>query len=143
MTNASYTALKDGMMQGGVYDLDGAVLKVALVRGYTFSAAHTYMSDVTAAGGVVNGTPAALANRTIVGGVFDADDVTITTVADPNPHVLIVYQASAVAGGADVAATAQRLLWYFDTGTGLQVVPGTGTLTVAWPSTAGRIYKIG
>ena len=138
----SYTGFKNGILTGAI-DLDTAVIKVALVSGYTFSAAHTYMSDVTGAGGVVNGTPAVLTNPTVSGGVFDADDVSITTTSSGNPHVLIVYQASAVTGGADVAATAQRLLFYIDTGTNLPITPGAGTLTITWPNTANKIYKVG
>lgn len=142
MANASFTTFRDGVMKGEI-DLDTAVFKVALVRSYTFNAAHTYMSDVTGAGGVVNGTSAALANKTVTGGVFDADDTTITTTSSATNHVLIVFQASAVGGGADVAATAQRLCFYMDTGTNLPIQPGAGTLNVTWPNTSGKIYQIG
>ena len=142
MANASFTAFKDGLMLGD-YDLTVASIKAVLIRSYTFNAAHQYMSDVTTAGGVVNGTPVLLANPTVAGGVFDADDVSITTTANASPHTLLVYQASAVGGGADVAANAQRLCWHFDTGTGLPLTPGAGTVTVTWPSTAAKIYKIG
>lgn len=142
MANQSYTAFRNGILTGA-YDLDTAVLKVAAVAGYTFSAAHATMADVTAAGGTINGAPATLANPTVAAGVFDADDSTITTTASANPHVLIVYQASAVTGGADVAPAQQRLCWYFDTGNGLPVTPGAGTLTITWPSTAAKIYKVG
>lgn len=142
MANAAYDAFKAGLL-GGLYDLDTATVKVALVRGYTFSAAHTFLSDVTAAGGVVNGTSGALSSPTLTGGVFDANDTTIATTANASNHYLVVYQASAVTGGADVAATAQRLIAYFDTGTGLPVVPGTGTLTITWANTTNRILKVG
>lgn len=143
MANASYTAFKDGIL-GADYDLTAAVLKVALVRTYTFSAAHVFLSDVTGTGGgVLNGTPVTLANPTITAGVFDADDCTITTTANAANHILIVYQASAVTGGADVAPTAQRLCWFFEAGVNLPVIPGTGSLTVTWPAGSGKIYKIG
>jgi hypothetical protein len=143
MTNASYTAFKEGVL-GAQYDLDTATIKVALVRGYTFSASHTSLADVTGAGGgTINGTSAALTSPTITGGVFDADDTTITTTASASNHYLIVYQASAVTGGADVTAASQKLLFYFDTGTNLPITPGAGTLTITWPNTAGKIYKLG
>lgn len=142
MANASFTPFKDALLNATV-DLNDAVIKVALVRGYTFNAAHQYLSDITANSGVLNGTPVALANKTIVGGVFDADDSTITTTANASTHAVIVYQASAVTGGADVAPTAQNLCFYYDTGTNLPVVPGTGTVTIAWSSGAAKIYKIG
>lgn len=143
MANATYTAFKQGILNAE-YDLNTATVKVALVRGYTFSAAHATVSDITGAGGgTINGTSAALTTPTITGGVFDADDTTITTAANASNHVLIVYQASAVTGGADVAAGSQKLIAFFDTGTGLPVVPGTGTLTVTWANTTNRIVKVG
>jgi hypothetical protein len=142
MANASYTSFKNAML-GGDVDLLAATVKVALVRGYTFNAAHQVVADITGAGGIIHATSNALANKTITAGVFDADDVTITTAADAAAHILIAYQASAVTGGADVPAAQQVLCWYFDTGTGIPVTPGTGVITVTWPSTAAKIYKIG
>lgn len=142
MANASYTAFKNGLMLAQ-YNLTTASIKVAVVRGYTFSAAHVFMSDVTTAGGTVHATSGVLANPTLTGGVFDADDVSITTTANASSHVLIVYQASAVTGGADVAASAQRLMFYFDTGTGLPITPAAGALAITWPSGTSKIYQLG
>ncbi len=142
MANAVYDAFKQGILNAE-YDLDSAAIKVALVRGYTFSAAHATMADITAAGGTVNNSSAALANPTIAAGVFDADDTTITTTASTANHVFIVYQASAVGGGADVAANAQKLIAYFATGSGLPVQPGNGTVSITWANTSNRIIRIG
>lgn len=142
MANAVYTPFLQGILNAE-YDLNTGVIKVALVRSYTYTATHATMADVTGAGGVVNGTSAALANPTITGGVFDADDTTITTTASAVNHYLIVYQASAVTGGADVAAGSQKLIAYFDTGTGLPIQPGNGTVTVTWANTTNRILKVG
>ncbi|MGW1059350.1 hypothetical protein [Micromonospora rubida] len=127
----------------GSIDLDTATVKVALVRGYTFSAAHKFVSDATGAGGTVNGTSAALASKMVTDGVFDADDTTISATANATNHGLLLYQSSAAAGGADVAATAQRLIAWFDTGTGLPIQPGTGTVTVTWPASNPKILKVG
>ncbi|NBE80316.1 hypothetical protein [Micromonospora rubida] len=137
-----FTPFAEGVMDGSI-DLDTASIKVALVRGYTFSAAHRYVSDVTGAGGTINGTSAALANKVVTGGVFDADDTTISATASAVNHGLLLFQASAAAGGADVAATAQRLIAWFDTGTGLPIQPGTGTVTVTWPAASPKILKVG
>lgn len=142
MANASYPSFREGLMTNAV-DLDTAVLKVALVRGYTFSTTHVFMSDVITAGGVINGTSAALANKTTTGGVLDADDTSITTTANASNHVLILFQASAVTGGADVAQSAQRVCLYMDSGSNLPIQPGAGTLNVTWPNTADKIYRIG
>lgn len=142
MANAVYTPFKAGVLNAE-FDLNTATIKCSLVRGYTFSASHQFVSDVTGAGGTLNGTSAALANPTITGGVFDADDTSITTSASASDHALIVYQSSAVTGGADVAASSQRLIAYYDTGTGLPIQPGTGTVTVTFDSGTNRILKVG
>ncbi|GAA3781194.1 hypothetical protein [Micromonospora maritima] len=142
MANGYFTGLAEGLMDGSI-DLDTAVIKVALVRGYTFSAAHKFVSDVTTAGATINGTSAALANKTVTGGVFDADDTTISATANATNHGLLLFQSSAVTGGADVAASAQRVIAWYDTGTGLPIQPGTGTVTVTWPAANPKILKVG
>lgn len=142
MANAVYPTALAGFL-GGLIDLDTAVIKASYVRGYTYSASHTFMSDVTGAGGTVNGTSAALTSVTLTAGVFDADDTTITTTSNGSNHVLILFQASAVTGGADVASSAQRVVLYVDTGTGIPLVPGTGVNNVTFDAGTNRIFKIG
>lgn len=142
MTNAVYPKALEGLISG-LIDLDTAVIKAALVRGYTYSASHVFMSDVTGAGGTVNASSAALSSVSVTSGVFDAADTTITTTANATNHVLILYQASAVTGGADVAASSQRVLAYFDTGTGLPIQPGTGDVAVTFDNGTNKIFKIG
>lgn len=143
MTNAAYGPGIQGLMTGEI-DLDTAVLKAAFVRGYTFSSAHKFVSDVVAAGGVLNGTTAALATVSVsAAGVLDADDTSATTAASASNHGVLLFQASAVTGGADVAQSAQRVICYLDTGTGLPVAPGTGTTPIVWDNGANKILKIG
>lgn len=141
MANAVYSAAREGFLSGAI-DLDTAVIKCALVRGYTYSASHVFVSDVTGAGGTLNGTSAALAGKTVTSGVFDADDTSIETTASTSNHGLLLFQSSAVTGGSDVAASAQRVIAYFDTGTGLTVQPGTGTTTVTWPNGSDKILRL-
>lgn len=142
MANAAFTPAKEGFIDGTI-DLDTAVIKAAFVRGYTFSAAHKFVSDVTGAGGTINGTSAALANKTVTGGVFDADDTSASTTANATDHGILLFQSSAVTGGADVAASAQRVIAWYDTGTGLPIQPGTGTTPITWDSGTNKILKVG
>lgn len=143
MTNSLYGPGAQGLLTGAI-DVDTAVIKCAFVRGYTHSSAHQFVSDVTGAGGTLNGTSAAIANVSVSAtGVVDGDDTTITTTASAVNHVLILFQASAVTGGADVAASSQRLIAHFDTGTGLPIQPGTGVTPVTWDSGANKIFKVG
>jgi hypothetical protein len=141
MTNAAFTPGIEGLMDGSI-DLDTAVLKAAFVRSYTFSAAHKFVSDVTTAGGTLNGTSAALSSVTVTGGVLDAADTSATTTASAVNHAIILFQASAVTGGADVASSAQRLIAYFDTGTGLPIQPGSGSTPITWDNGTNKILKI-
>lgn len=141
MANAIFTAAAEGFISGAI-DLDTAVIKAAFVRGYTFDATDVFVSDVVATG-TLNGTSAALANKTVTGGVFDADDTTITTTASASDHGILLFQSSAVTGGADVAQSSQRLIAYYDTGTGLPAQPGTGDTPVSWSAGANKILKVG
>lgn len=140
MANAMFNTAREGLLSGAI-DIDTAVIKCALVRGYTFDTTDTFVSDVVATG-TINGTSAALASKTITDGAFDAADTTIDTTANGSNHGLLVFQSSAVTGGADVAQNAQRVIAYYDTGTGLPVVPGTGTADIVWSSGADKIFRL-
>lgn len=143
MTNAVYPKALEGFLKGAI-DLDTAVIKAALVRGYTYDSADEFMSDVVATG-TINGTSAALSSISVTSGVFDAADYTITTTANATDHVLIYFQASAVTGGADVAQSSQRVIAYVDTaGDGsLPIQPGTGDVAVTIDSGTNKIFKLG
>jgi hypothetical protein len=141
MTNAAFTPFCEGILDGTI-DLDTAVIKAAFIRGYTFSAADKFMSTVLGTG-TLNGTPVALTSVTVTGGVFDAADSSITTTANATNHGIIIYQASAVTGGADVATSAQRTICYLDVGTGLPIQPGTGATPITWDNGTNKILKVG
>lgn len=142
MANSLFDGGREGFLAGEI-DWDTAVIKIALVRAYTFSAAHKFVSDVTTASGVLHVTSAALASKTVTAGVADAADVVFTAVAsNASNHSVLVFQSSAVGGGADVAATAQRLIAWIDTGTNFPIVPNGGDVTVSWDNGANRIFKL-
>jgi hypothetical protein len=142
VANSYFTSFPEGVLDGTI-SMSVGVFKVSLVRGYTFSAAHKFVSDVTGAGGTLNGTSAALTTKTETGGVFDADDTSVSATASAVNHGLLLFQSSAASGGADVAASAQRVVAYYDTGTGLPIQPGTGTVSVVWPAANPKILKVG
>lgn len=142
MANALFNPGREGFLDGTI-DWDTAVIKVALVRGYTFSAAHKFVSDVTGAGGTLHVTSAALSSKTVTNGTADAADVTYTAVtANATNHSVLIFQASAVTGGADVAATAQRLIAYIDTATNLPVQPNGGDITITWDNGTNKIFTL-
>lgn len=142
MADALFDPGREGFLAGEI-DWDTATIKVALVRGYTFSAAHKFVSEVTGAGGTLVATSAALASKTVTSGVADAADVSFTAVAAGAAITsIIIFQSSAVTGGADVAATSQRLIAYLDSVTGLPVTPNGGDINLTWDSGANRIFKL-
>jgi hypothetical protein len=142
LANALFDPGREGFLDGTI-DWDTAVIKVALVRGYTFSAAHKFVSDITGASGVLHATSAALSSKTVTSGVADAGDVTFSAVtSNASNHYLLIFQSSAVTGGSDVAASAQRVIAYIDTGTNIPAVPNGGDITVAWDNGANKIFKL-
>jgi hypothetical protein len=142
VASALFGPSREGFLEGTI-DWDTAVIKCSLVRGYTFNSAHRFVSDVTGAGGTLVATSAALTSKTVTNGVADAADVTFASVpAGAAIPAIIVFQSSAVTGGADVAATAQRLIAYIDTATGLPVTPNGQNISVAWDSGASRIFVL-
>jgi hypothetical protein len=146
MASALYDSGREGFLKGEI-DWDTAVIKTNLVRGYTFSAAHKFVSEVTGAGGTLVGsggtTAVTIASPTVVAGVADGADVVFTSVtAGAACPALIVFQASAVTGGADVAPSVQRLIAYIDTATGLPVTPNNQNITITWDNGSNRIFKL-
>lgn len=140
MSNAMFDPGREGFLDGTI-DWDTAVIKAILGRGYTFDATDKFVSDLTGITAVA--TSAALASKTVTNGVADAADVTFTAVgAGAAITCIIIYQSSAVGGGADVASSAQRLIAYIDTATGMPVTPNGGDITVTWDSGANKIFKL-
>lgn len=148
MANALYDPGREGFLDATI-DWDTAVIKVALARltaggAAVFTASHKFVSDFTATHTLAS-TSSALASKTVTSGVADAADLTpafSAVASNANNHVLIIFQSSAVGGGGDVAASAQRLIAWLDTGTNLPVVPNGGDINIAWDNGANKIFKL-
>lgn len=148
MANALYDPGREGFLAGEI-DWDTAVIKVALVRltaggAPVFTASQKFVSDLTATH-TIAATSAALASKAVTSGVADAGDLApafSAVTANANNHVLVIFQSSAVGGGADVAATAQRLIAWIDTGTNIPVVPNGGDVNITWDNGANKIFKL-
>lgn len=141
MASALFNLGREGFLSGAI-DWDTAVIKAALVNGYTFDATDEFVSDVTATG-TLAATSSALASKTVTSGVADAADVTFSSVASGTAcDGILIFQASAVTGGSDVAASAQRLIAWIDTATGLPVTPNGGDITITWASGTSKIFEL-
>lgn len=126
MANAIYPIYKAALLGGLTnIDLDGGTVKAALIDTGTtaYSAAHDFHNDISSA---VIGTPQTIANTTVVGGLFDGDNVTYTAVTGASVEAIIIY--------IDTGNTAtSRLVAYIDTGvTGLPVTPNGGDISISW-----------
>lgn len=145
MADAFYDDGLNGFAAGEI-DFDTATIKVGLLRSGTFTATHKFVSDVVGAGATLVASTPALASKTIGTpgpGVMDAADTAFATVATGAAcNALILYQSSAVTGGADVATTAQRLIAWLDSYTGLPVTPNGANINLAFPGDANRIIRI-
>ena len=118
---------------GGLINFSGDTLKAALVpNAYTYSAAHEFLSDI----GTLVGTPVTLANKSVAGGVFDADDAAFGAVAAGSTvKALAVYKDTG-------NPTTSPLLVYFDTVTGFPFSTNGGEVTIPWSEGVAKIFSL-
>lgn len=125
MANAIYPKYKQAILDAFTdTDLQSLTAKVALIDtgAYTYSSAHEFFSSVS---GVV-GTPQTLTSKSVTDGVFDAADVTFTSVTGNSVEALLIYIDTGTAGTS-------RLVAFIDTGvTGLPVTPNGGNISITW-----------
>ncbi len=143
MANALYDKGRQAFLEGGVAWLTN---KLALVlvdsADYTVDLVnHEFLSSIAAAGRVARATISAT-GRTSTAGVADAADVTFPAVTGDPSEYLILVRAAAATADADLADTAQRLILFIDTATGLPVTPNGGDIAVAWQNTSPFIFKL-
>lgn len=124
MASVVYPEAREAFLMGDL-DLDGDV-RIILVdlADYTYSAAHDFLDDVPAGARV--GVSGALAGRTFSGGVFDANNVTVTGVTGDTIEAIIGYLHTGI-------ESTSRLIWFMDSASaGLPLTPNGGDVTVAW-----------
>lgn len=133
MANAIYPKTKEkflnpgtlGPTSGTAVDMADDTIKIALIDTgtYTYSAAHEFYSSASAS---AVGTAQTLASKTVTNGVFDAADVTFTSVTGVSVEALIIYK--------DTGTTSTSpLIAYIDVvASGLPVTPNGGNITVTF-----------
>lgn len=143
MANALFTKFKElllnpgtlGTTSGDAVDLMDDTIKVALVDHGVVTplpGTHDFYDDISTA---VVGTPQTLGTKAITGGVFDAADVTFTSVTGATCESLVIYKDTGT-------ASTSPLIAFIDTATGLPVTPGGGDITITWDSGANKIFAI-
>lgn len=141
MSNALWDPGREGFLDGTINSSMKMRAYLIDTGAYTFSAAHKFLSSIVAGARIAGPSPI-LANKTATNGVFDADDVTITTVTGVSVEAVAIVMAAATDGTADAADTAQRLVAWIDTATGLPFTPNGGDVILTWDSGALRIFKL-
>ena len=134
MASVVYPKAKEAFISGDI-DLTTDDIRVICtdVADYTYDAAHDFLDDVAAGARV--GTSTALASKTVTDGVFDAADITITSVSGDQFEALIIYKHTGV-------ESTSNLIAYIDSGTGLPFTPSGGDITITWDSGASRIFAL-
>ena len=125
MANALYPAWRQALIDGSSNVALSGTVKAALIDTGTvaYNSAHDFYNDISA--GVV-GTPATLANKTYVNGLFDADNTTLTTVSGATAEAIVIYIDTG-------NAATSRLVAWLDTGvTGLPLTPSGSNVQITW-----------
>lgn len=133
MANAFYNKAKYkwmapgtlGITSGDSIDLLDDTIKVALIDTgtYTFSQTHEYWSSAV---GSIVGTAATLASKTLTDNVFDAADVTYTSVTGNSVEALIIFKDTGT------NATSPLIAFIDTVASGLPVTPNGGNITITW-----------
>ena len=118
----------------GTLDLTAVTVKAALLSdAYTYSAAHEFLSDISAS--VLN-TAQTLASKSVAGGVLDAADVVYTAVTSgATARYVALYRDTGTAGTSS-------LIFFVDTATGLPMATNGGDITVQWDNGANKIFSL-
>ena len=125
MANSLYTKGKENFLAGN-FDLDANDIKLVFIDEDDDAvnlATDDALDDIIAGARV--GTSGNFAGKAVTDGTFDANDVTVATVAGDQFESITTYKDSGVAGTS-------YLICNHDTGTGLPCTPNGGDITVAF-----------
>jgi hypothetical protein len=120
----------------GAIDLKDDDIRVVLVDGadYTPNLATDEALDDMPAGARV-AVSGALQNKSVTDGVFDADDITISSVSGDQFEYLAIYKHTGV-------ESTSFLIALLDTATGLPCTPNGGDISIQWDAGASKILKL-
>lgn len=122
MANAIYPKAKEKFLDA-LIDMPTDTIKIALIDTgvYTYNSADEFWSSASAA---LVGTAETLASKTITNGVFDAADVTFTSVSGASVEALIIFKDTG-------SAATSPLIMYIDVAaSGLPVTPNGNNIDV-------------
>jgi hypothetical protein len=135
MANALFDSYRSQCLTADV-DLDDSIVLVLVDHADDTPAPTTddFLDDILGAARVA--TSGAFASKTFTAGVFDAADITLTSVTGDPAESIVIYNNT-----PGTEAT-KDLIAFIDTATGLPVTPNGGNINVVWDAGANRIFKL-
>lgn len=135
MANALFDSYRSQCLTADV-DLDDAIKLILVDHGVDTPNPTTddFLDDILAGARIA--TSGAFTGKTFTAGVFDANDVTLTSVSGNSAESIVIFN--------DTPATeaTKDLIAFIDTATGLPVTPNGGDITVQWDNGANKIFKL-
>jgi len=129
-----YPKFKEQLLQGQIGSLLTENVKVMLIKsGYVYSGQHKFVSDVSMYDG---GRSGLLQNKSVINGVFDADDISISVISGGQMVALVLY----IDKGAD---NISPLIAYLDDVAGLPVTCVVNDIvSIIWDSGLYKIFSL-
>lgn len=124
MASAIYPKAKEQLLQAGINMSSGVIRAVLIDTGtYTYNAAHNDYEDLS---GVVGSESDAFDSKTFTNGVFDAADITFSSVTGNTVEAIVIFLDTGTASN-------DLLIAYIDSATsGLPATPNGGDITITW-----------
>ena len=135
MANALYAKAKEKFLSGAI-DLLTDDIKVSAVDGADYTPdlnADEFFDDIPS--GAIVDTTANLSGKSVTGGVFDASDVTLTSVSGDPFEMLVIWKDTGTPATSPLIAK-------IDTATGLPATPAGVDIPIVWDSGANKIFAL-
>ena len=122
MADAVYPLGAQKILNGEI-DFDTDNFRVVLIDTgtYTYNTAHDFHDDLS---GIV-ATSGNLAGLSITNGVWDATDITFSSVSGATIEAYVVYKWTGVSGTSPI-------LFYVDSASEFPITPNGGDITIVW-----------
>lgn len=133
MSNALYDSGRQKFLEGSIAILTDDI-KLCFVDAGVYTpnlAADDFLNDIAS----VIATSGNFSTKTSAAGVFDADDVVVSTVSGAQFEYVVIYKDTTV-------SSTSPLIALIDTATGLPFTPTGNNITVSWDNGANKIFKL-
>lgn len=137
MSNSLYDAFINSYLTQAAnqVNLSTGDIRVILVDtgAYTVNlTTHDFLDDVPAGARIATTN---LVGETVTARVFDANDVTFSSVSGVTVEAIVIYNHTGT-------ESTSRLIAYIDTATGLTLTPNGADVTIQWDNGANKIFKL-